>query len=864
MRYVIFLISFLIAGKVIGQANDGTLHKPLNYYLPDIAFNPAITTPEAFLGFQVGEWHVSHDLMVSYMKLLAAQSERVDVIEYGRTHENRALITLYISSPENLARKEQIRQSSIALTDDSRSSTVDISQLPVVLYQGYTIHGNESSGVNAALLVAYYLAAGEGEEVKKTLQNCFIILDPCYNPDGMQRFSTWANSHKGKTLISDPVSREYNEMWPGGRTNHYGFDLNRDWLMLVHPESQARVKHFHQWKPNVLTDHHEMGSNSTFFFQPGVPSRTHPLTPAMNQILTEKIGVFHSRALDSIGSQYYSKESFDDFYYGKGSTYPDIQGGIGILFEQASSRGHMQESVNGLLSFPFTIRNQVVTSLSTQRACVQLKNDLHNYKRQFFTDLRSELKNEKTQGYLITDRDVVKLERFVQLLLQHQVEVLSITRDFTKDGVSFQKGGSFLIPVQQSQGKLVKTLFEKVTRFQDSIFYDVSAWTFPLAYDLSYAALSKEETASLASDAKAVTQIQRKSPSIVCNERAIAWVIEWQQANAPTLLYQLLQKQIAVKINTSSMDYNSDQGLVTAAEGSLWIPLQGQTMAVQDIASWLKEKALSLGVNVSSMMDGTQAQGVSLGHPSICKAALPTVITLVGQGINAYDAGELWHFMDQRLGLALTMADKKDLNKVSFDRYNTLILVDGSYNDLQESSIKKIEEFVKKGGKIIAMGNSLDILKNKSLIKLDKVDNPKNKDNGQSYAQADDIHGSSILGGAIFNTTADLSHPLCFGLADDQLALFKQGTDVYKAPDNAFASPIRYSSQNPLLSGYSPRGFEDRLKGSPAAMTFGAGNGTIMCFPDNLLFRGYWWGGFRVFANALFFGNMINRDTLGK
>jgi len=294
--------------------------------------------------------------------------------------------------------------------------------MPVVIYQGNSIHGNEPSGGNGALATAYYLAAAQGEYIDDLLDNAIILLDPCYNPDGFQRFSSWVNSHKGKNLISDPNSREYNEVWPRGRTNHYWFDLNRDWLLLTHPESQGRIRHFHHWKPDILTDHHEMGSNSTFFFQPGIPSRTNPNTPKLNQELTAEIATFHAAALDEIGSLYYSKESFDDYYYGKGSTYPDAQGCIGILFEQASSRGHYQSTDHGILTFPFSIRNQVATMLSTQKAGLALRKDLLEYKRKSFKEAQSLASSNGVKGYVFNDDgDPYRAERFIAILQQHQI-----------------------------------------------------------------------------------------------------------------------------------------------------------------------------------------------------------------------------------------------------------------------------------------------------------------------------------------------------------------------------------------------------------------------------------------------------------
>ena len=216
----------------------------------------------------------------------------------------------------------------------------------------------------------------------------------------MQRFSTWANQHKSKNLVTDPNNREFNEVWPGGRFNHYWFDLNRDWLPAVHVESQNRLKWFHRWKPNILTDHHEQGSNATFFFQPGVPSRVNPLTPAKNQELTEKLGKFHAAFLDRIGSLYFTKENYDDFYYGKGSTYPDINGAIGILFEQASSRGHAQETANGILRFPFTIKNQFTTTLSTLEGAKALRKEFLTYQRDFYKNALTEAAAAPVKAYV--------------------------------------------------------------------------------------------------------------------------------------------------------------------------------------------------------------------------------------------------------------------------------------------------------------------------------------------------------------------------------------------------------------------------------------------------------------------------------
>ncbi|MEZ4857175.1 MAG: M14 family metallopeptidase, partial [Flavobacteriaceae bacterium] len=347
MKQFLFLSVFFISGTVLAQDANVSL----SYYLPtDVTYASAIPTPESIIGHEVGEWHVTHDKLVQYMYALAAASDRITIENRGTTFEGRPLILLTITAPTHHAHLETIKSAHFSLTEKDAASLA-IDKMPIVVYQGFSIHGNEPSGSNAALLVAYYLAAAQGPKIDTLLNNTVILFDPSFNPDGLQRFSTWANSHKAQNINPDPNDREYNEVWPGGRTNHYWFDLNRDWLPAQLPESRVRIKTFHEWYPNIVTDHHEMGTHSTFFFQPGIPSRTHPLTPKKNQELTAAIGKFHAKAFDKLGSFYYTEEDYDDFYYGKGSTFPDINGAVGILFEQASSRGHAQESDNGILTF---------------------------------------------------------------------------------------------------------------------------------------------------------------------------------------------------------------------------------------------------------------------------------------------------------------------------------------------------------------------------------------------------------------------------------------------------------------------------------------------------------------------------------
>ena len=830
----------------------------MEYYLPEGEYDSAIPTPMDILGYNPGDWHVTHDQLVIYLKALDAVSDRIEMKEYARSHENRPLYILTISDPSNLAKVEDIRMDHLKLTDHSKSDQVDISNLPAILYQGYSIHGNESSGANAALINAYYLAAGQGSEVMHTLKNTVILLDPCYNPDGLNRFASWANTHKSKTLVSDPSSRELNEVWPRGRTNHYWFDLNRDWLLLTHPESQGRINVFHQWRPNVLTDHHEMGTNSTFFFQPGIPSRTNPNTPQLNQDLTEKIGTYHAAALDSIGSLYYTKASFDDFYYGKGSTYPDANGCIGILFEQASSRGHLQESANGVLSFPFTIRNQFVTSLSTQKATAHMRLELINFKRDFYKRQKIAATSSKIKGYVITDKDRVKLANFHRILSSHKVEMYRINQDIYANGNKFKKEDSYYVPMDQNQYLMVKTIFEKVRTFPDSLFYDVSAWTLPLAFDLTYA----ESTSTVKLGDKVTSMVpEGKLHSI---RGAYAYILDWKSYNSPAALYQIMKNNLRTKVINKAFSLEAGSGTRKFNRGDVVIPIQNQSLDPDEMESLLAEVAEEYQVDIYGVRTGWADNNMTLGNPEVDKLDMPSVALIVGEGVTSYDAGEVWHHIDQRYNIPLTMIDKRQLFRANMSRYTTLIMVNGRYRDLSISELDKITSWVKEGGNLILFRNAIDWAIGKEIIRLEKAKDKKDKTKGQSkYQQSSTSSGATVLGGAIFEATMDLSHPLCYGYDNDQIALFRRGTTLYEAPENSYSTPVNYTN-SPVASGYIPRGFDKKAAGRAAVTVHQSGRGKVICFQDNLLFRGYWYGGNKLFGNAIFFSSIIDGRTTAR
>src|SRR5687767_6347004 len=581
----------------------------LKYYLPDsVTYNPAIPKPKDIIYHEVGEWHITHDRLVNYMKVIAAAApERVKLETMGFTYEKRPQVLLIITSPKNQQRLEEIRQQHIQLTDPVKSASLNIDNMPIVVWIGHSIHGNEPSGANASLLSAYYLAAAQGKQIDELLDNVVILFDPSFNPDGLQRFSTWANQHKSKNLVSDPNSREFNEVWPGGRFNHYWFDLNRDWLPAVHIESQNRLKWFHLWKPNILTDHHEQGSNATFFFQPGVPSRVNPLTPDKNQELTAKLGKFHAAFLDRIGSLYFTKENYDDFYYGKGSTYPDIQGCIGILFEQASSRGHAQQTNNGLLTFPFTIKNQFITTLSTLEGAKVLRKEFLSFQREFYKNAMAEANTYPIKAYVFGDKnDKAKTFEFATMLKRHQIEINELPDGWNDR--DFEKGSAFIVSLHQPQHSLIRGIFDKTLQYKDSLFYDITAWTMPLAFGLS----SKEITTNATAGAR-VESLSVLKGEIIGKSSNYAYLLEWDELYAPAAVNEMLSAGLVVKVATNGFEMNAGGALKKFDYGTILIPVKLQKDDAATVAAKLNALAEKYRLKIYALTTGNVNSGSDLG-----------------------------------------------------------------------------------------------------------------------------------------------------------------------------------------------------------------------------------------------------------
>ncbi len=837
MKVISLLAALFTAGFVFSQVS-------LDYYLnPDHPYNPSIPQPKSLLGYEVGTWHVSHDQLVSYMYSLAAQSDRIHIENRGTTYENRPLLLLTITSPENHKKIEEIKSNHRALTEPN-ADAIAIEEQPLVVYQGFSIHGNEPSGANAGLLLAYHLAASQAPETLKMLDELVILFDPSFNPDGLQRFSYWANTNKNQILTPDPNDREYNEIWPRGRTNHYWFDLNRDWLPAQLPESQARIQTFSDWIPNILTDHHEMGTNSSFFFQPGIPSRVNPLTPKQNQELTKKIGAFHVEAFNQLGSLYYSEEDYDDFYYGKGSTYPDVNGSIGILFEQASSRGHLQESDNGLLSFPFTIRNQLTAGFSTLKAATALRIELLNYFKDFYKNANASAKKSKQKALVFSSgKDPSKGYEFAKMLRRHQIKIHQLNGTINRNGKQYETENSYVIPLEQKKHQLIKAMFSTQSQFKDSLFYDISAWTFPYAFNLDHTYENSSDL--IGEEIKSLLPPEGK----VMAKAGYAYLFEPHNYYTPKLLNFLHDHDIRVKVGLTPFRINGKE----YDYGSFMIPVKNQSVSETELYELLQKGAALTHSTIYNTPTG-YAEGIDLGSRDFTTVKKPKIALLVGEGVRSYDAGEIWYLLDTRHEIAITKIDIRNLSRIELSSYTHFIMPSFSGSGLNAHK-EQLQEFVEEGGTIIGYRMASKWLSKNDFIDLEFLDQGMIAEN-ISFEEKEQFTGAQLTSGAIFNAKIDRSHPINFGFQNENIPLFRNTNLFIKSDKQSYNNPIQYT-QKPLLSGYISEENLALLKNTVPFKIQRKGKGKVIVLTDNTNFRAFWYGTNRILTNALYFSDKM-------
>jgi len=840
----IYLFTFLF-----GQQN---IQLPMN--IKGVRYNSSIPKPEEIIGHQIGTSHTRTDQVVDYFEALASRSNRIILNDHALTHEGRRLIHAIVTHPDNHKNLETIREGNLKLSDKPNSmSDQDLNKMPLVAYLGFSIHGDEASGTEASLLLLYHLAAGSGKQIDDILKNTVLIIDPMFNPDGRDRFVNWVNGNRGRVPTSDTQDREHNQPWPRGRTNHYLFDMNRDWLPVTQPESNGRIKLFHHWRPQFLLDAHEMGSNSTFFFQPGISSRNNPNTPKGTLELANKLMPFHAKRLDSIQSMYYSQQSYDDFYYGKGSTFGDIHGSVGILFEQASSRALESETNQGRLVYAFTIRNHYMSTLGTLDGLVALRKEFLAYHRDFYATAPDAAKKNQVRGYLVSlKQNRTRAQMLIQNLQKHRIVAHELKKSMTVKQTKFNPGEAVIIPSNQPQTRFLKGIMERMTTFEDSLFYDVSAWTLPLAYGVESYELKQNPNAYIGTQ---LGLVELDGGMLTGGKAKSAYLMKWDRYYAPKSLYSIMDLGIRPRLTTQAFSAVVDGKEVQFDRGTIVIPAYQRdadaTITQEKIHKMMIHLAKMDHVNIYASNTASTPSGPDLGGAYQGVLQKPKVAILSGDGTSSYGVGEVWHLLNFRMGIPVSLLNAKQLSARKLSKYNTIIVPDGFYSNLDSTDIKTLKDWVLNGGTLIATQTGSRWVVNKKIL------NEKLKKGGMDtldipYEQAPMVTGAQRIGGSIFEVSLDNTHPIAYGY-NKKTPMFRRGDTFFELSTSTAANVGRYT-KNPLLSGYISEEKLKEIQNSASIIARRQGGGHVILFADNPSFRAFWYGSNGLLLNAVFFG----------
>ena len=837
-----------------------------SYYFGDNSqLNKSIPTPEEFFGHAIGQQLVRYDRVVEYFRLLDKLSDRAQLKVIGHSHENREYVILHISTPENIKNLESIRQQHVKLVDPNYAYPSSYDDQKVVIQLGYNVHGGELAGTDASVLAAYFFVATEDADIVKRLSDAIVLIEPALNPDGRERAAQYFNAFHSTPSVSDALDIEHTQSFTPLRGNHFYADLNRDWFALVHPESRARATYYHQWYPNIYADYHEMGRNSSYYFEPSPVKSTWNYTipestyTELNVILANYFGA----ELDKIGSLYFTKENYDNISPIYGSTYPDFQGGVGTTLEVGSSQGVEVESSLGLHRFAKNIRDNVRTSIGTLKAGTDKKDVFLRHQQEFFKSAVT----KGGKGYIVfgslDDKGATRL--FLDNLLRHKIEVHQLTKDYSQGGKQFKAGNAYVIPLAQAQYRLVNAAFEEHTEFVDSIFMDITAWSTAHGYGFPFARVA----ASLGVG-DVVTEVPAASAQAF-RQSQFAYVIDYADFYAPRVLYTLLDKGIYVKAAFKTFTTETaEAGQKRFATGSLVVPLVYQTVSADSVYRTIRSAVAGTDVQVYSVATSGSSEGIDLGSDNIQEVKKPVVATFVSAsgtgGINWTAIGETWHLLGNHQNIPLTKIFADYADRTPLERYTAIILVDGSYQSFSKTFVERLKSWVANGGVLITSQRASQWAIENGIAThfaaKEKKEGEKAQDDKQAprrldYSAQREQNGPSRIGGVLYAADLDITNPLAFGIHSRQLYTMKSGNFILPRPQSPYASLLQLQGDK-QLGGYLTKANQKLLKDATVIATDNLGSGTIVLFSESPTYRGYWLSTGRILTNALFFGNRVS------
>ncbi|MCZ6758240.1 MAG: M14 family metallopeptidase [Bacteroidetes bacterium] len=833
--------------------------------LPSAA-QQTLLTPADYLGYELGERFTRHHEVEGYVKHVSEESPNVELTEYGKTNEGRALLLAFISTPENLARLEEIRTNNLKIAGLLDGDLVG--EALSIVWLSYNVHGNESVSSEAAMATLYDLANTSDPQTQPWLANTIVLLDPMINPDGRDRYVNWYNQAVGATNNVAPDAQEHSEPGPGGRTNHYNFDLNRDWSWLTQKETQARIRIYNEWMPHVHVDFHEQGVDSPYYFAPAAKPLHAVITDWQVEFQTI-IGRNHARYFDQNGWLYFTKQQFDLYYPGYGDTYPMYNGAIGMTYEQgggARAGLGIITAEGDTLTLAGRIAHHYTTGLSTVEMVSVHHDRVVDEFKEYFDRANSNVGGEFASYVVKADPEDGRIDAMALHLQELGIRVGTVSEGRGASGYSYRSGddttfrvtpGDLVISAHQPRSTMLNVLFEPISSIPDSVTYDITAWALPYAYDVdAYATSERIEPDS--------AYVQSEGNVSVASGQPYAYLIRWKDVSDAKFLSTLLQKKI--KVRYSEKAFEIEGGSYDA--GTLIVTRAGNETFGEKLGNVLSELALRHNQTVTAVSTGFVDSGADFGSSDVHYIKPPKVAVVRGNGGDWASSGQIWHFFEQQIGYPVTMMTPDRFKSVDLSDYELVVLPEASYSELlNEDGLGRLTSWIRAGGRLIAVGRAASFFMGKKNFALTdkKKKKPKEKkdedeeDNDDSpdsdtlkvYGERDRDRETERNQGSIYQVSVDNTHPLAFGFGKESFVL-KRGTMSPAYLSGSGSWNVGVLKVHSLVSGQVGFEVKEKIEESLAYGVQQMGKGSIVYLIDNPLFRGFWYSGQLLMANAVF------------
>jgi hypothetical protein len=820
-------------------------------------FGQAIKSPDEFLGRSLGDRFTRQHEMIDYFNYVDAQLTNVKLTEYGRTYEDRPLIYTVIASPENFAKLEEIRQDNLKRTGLAQG--MPSSNKIAIVWLSYNVHGNEASGMEASMKTLHELVStARGQE---WLKNTVVVMDPCINPDGRDRYANFNNSYSNTTPNPNGDAAEHREPWPGGRANHYWFDLNRDWAWLQQVESQSRLKVYNQWMPHVHVDFHEQGYNSPYYFAPAAEPY-HPVISNWQREFQTMIGKNNARYFDEKGWLYFTKEVFDLYYPSYGDTYPTYSGAIGMTYEQAGG-GYGGLSITTEEGDPLTLQDRLahhhITGMSTVEITSKNATKVVDEFERYFKENTSNPFGTFKSYIIKADNNADKLGKLTKWMDQHAIRYGSVGVTRAAKGFDYQtqtqttfnlSAEDIVVDVFQPKSRFITTVFDPQSKIPDSLTYDITAWNLFYAYDLKGYATTERINSSKA--------YAPKTTSNIAVAKAYAYLFKYESLNDVEFLGELLKMNVKVRAAQKAFSVNGN----SFTAGTL-IVTQANNKHIADFDKAIQALANNYQRTLYTSNTGFVDKGKDFGSSEVAYLEAPKIAVLCGDETESLSAGEVWHYFEQQIHYPITQVRTNQFKRIDLKKYNVLVAPEGYYDIFDEAQLEKISTWVNDGGKLILIGDALNSFADKKGFNLKKYasddakkeaekkeEEAKKKEGMMRYEEAERKQISDYIFGAIYKIKIDNSHPLGFGLADNYYSL-KTSTLRFDFMEDAWNVGTLKGTAMPV-QGFAGYKANKKMNNS---LSFGVqekGQGSIVYFVDNPLFRNFWEQGKFVFSNAVF------------